>query len=255
MTEFEGKRAVVTGASKGIGLAVVEALVAGGAHVIAAARSSSARLDELAASGSVTFVSADLGKVDAAAALRLDDQPVDILVNNVGHAAPRVGGFLALSDEDFVDSLSLNLMSTVRATRVLLPSLLLRGGVIVNIASVNAELADPLVIDYSAAKAAVENFTKSISAEFGPTVRAVAVNPGPVSTDLWLGSGGVAEVVAAQGGGKPEDVAAAAASGAATKRFTRAEEVADLVAFLASDRAANITGASFRIDGGLVPTI
>ncbi|WIX98876.1 SDR family oxidoreductase [Amycolatopsis mongoliensis] len=103
-----------------------------------------------------------------------------------------------------------------------------------------------------AAKAALVSFTKSVSEEFGPHgVRANAINPGPVATDLWLGSGGVAETIAATTGANPESVAGEAAAHAVTGRFTKPAEVANLAALLASDRVAgNITGATFAIDGG-----
>jgi NAD(P)-dependent dehydrogenase (short-subunit alcohol dehydrogenase family) len=139
-----------------------------------------------------------------------------------------------------------------------LPQLIERKGAIVTVASVNASLPDPLVVDYSAAKAASVNFFKSLSKEFGPQgVRVNTVSPGPVSTDLWLGKGGVAETVAGSGaaGGDPQAVAAQAAAGSVTGRFTTPEEVAALVVFLASDRAGNLTGADIIIDGGLTPTL
>jgi NAD(P)-dependent dehydrogenase (short-subunit alcohol dehydrogenase family) len=126
----------------------------------------------------------------------------------------------------------------------------------VTISSVNAYLPDPLVLDYSALKAAVTNFSKSLSKQLGPAgVRVNTISPGPVETALWLGDHGVAETVAQAAGAEPSDIAAQAAAGAATGRFTRPEEVADLVLLLASDRSANVTGADFSIDGGLVPTI
>ncbi|HEX8865884.1 MAG TPA: SDR family oxidoreductase, partial [Lentzea sp.] len=113
-------------------------------------------------------------------------------------------------------------------------------------------LPDPGVVDYSATKAALANFTKSVSKEFGPHgIRANSISPGPVATDLWLGAGGVAATVATATGANPDAVADAAAAHAATGRFTTPAEVANLVAFLASDRVAgNITGATFTIDGG-----
>ena len=130
------------------------------------------------------------------------------------------------------------------------------GGSIVNVVSVNAEKPDPTVLDYSAAKGALANFTKGISAEFGTRgIRANAVNPGPVSTDLWLGTGGIAQTVSNADGRSAESVADNAVAESATRRFTTAKEVAELVAFLAATRAANITGAGFRIDGGLISTI
>jgi NAD(P)-dependent dehydrogenase (short-subunit alcohol dehydrogenase family) len=95
----------------------------------------------------------------------------------------------------------------------------------------------------------------ALSKEAGPQgIRANTVSPGPVATDLWLGQGGVAATVSAATGAKPDDVASQAARQMVTGRFTKPSEVADLVVFLASDLAANITGADFAIDGGLIPT-
>ena len=148
------------------------------------------------------------------------------------------------------------MLAAVRATRAALPHLLERAGTIVTICSVNAFLPDPLVMDYSAAKAALANFSKALSKEVGPKgVRVNTVSPGPVATDLWLGKGGVAEMVAGAGGIEPEVVANHAALDSVTGRFTRPEQVADLVVLLASDRAANVTGADFVIDGGLTTTL
>jgi NAD(P)-dependent dehydrogenase (short-subunit alcohol dehydrogenase family) len=126
----------------------------------------------------------------------------------------------------------------------------------VTTSSVNAFLPDPSVIDYSAAKAALTNFCKSLSKEVGPRgIRVNTVSPGPVATELWLGDDGVAATIARDRGGDAAAVAASAAAGAVTGRFTRPAEVADLVVFLASDRAANITGADVTIDGGLITTL
>ena len=122
--------------------------------------------------------------------------------------------------------------------------------------SVNAFLPDPAVIDYSAAKAALANFSKSLSKEVASrNIRVNTVSPGPVSTALWLGDDGVAATVARATGGDAGSVAKQAAGDAATGRFTTPEEVADLIVFLASDRAGNVTGADFTIDGGLIKTL
>ena len=258
--ELAGRTAVVTGASKGIGLAITGALAREGVFVIAGARGSSPELDTLVRSGSVEFVAADLAGPSGPALLAetaLARGGVDILVNNVGATTPRVQGFLSVTDEQWLTSINLNLMAAVRMSRAVLPLMLEAGrGCIVTTGSVNAFLPDPLVIDYSAAKAALANFSKALSKEVGPQgVRVNTVSPGPVATDLWLGKGGVAETVASAGGGDSAAVAKQAASGAATGRFTTPQEVADLTVLLASGRAGNVTGSDFVIDGGLVQTI
>jgi len=119
------------------------------------------------------------------------------------------------------------------------------------VSSVNAFLPDPAVLDYCAAKAALTNFSKALSQELGPKgIRVNSVSPGPVSTGLWLGDKGVAATVAEAQGGDPAAVAKAAAGQMATGRFTEPEEVADLVVLLAGERAGNVTGSDFMIDGG-----
>jgi NAD(P)-dependent dehydrogenase (short-subunit alcohol dehydrogenase family) len=252
-----GRTAVVTGGSKGIGLAVVSALASSGVHVIAGARESSAALAELARSGQVEAIEVDLadpaGPVQLVAAA---GGRVDILVNNVGSAPARPGGFLSITDEDWLATINLDLMAAVRATRSVLPSMLTAGaGAIISVCSVNARLPDPAVLDYSVAKAGLAAFCKALSKEVGPKgIRVNTVSPGPVATDLWLGAGGVAQTVSRATGARPADVASQAAGQMVTGRFTEPGEVANVVLFLASDRAGNITGAEFTIDGGLVPT-
>jgi len=252
------KRAIVTGASKGIGLAITRALVAEGAYVVAGARTET---DELRALGEhVRTVKVDLSTPDGPAELvraATAEGGIDVLVNNVGGVAVRTGGFAVIGDDEWLASWNLSFMAAVRMTRAALPALVeADGGTIVNITSVNSSLADPAVIDYSAAKAALLNFSKSLSKELGPHgIRVNSVSPGPVETGLWLGAGGVAETVANATGGSAEDVVARQTSEFATGRFSTPEEVADLVAFLAGGRAANVTGAEFVIDGGLIKTI
>ncbi|MBH0119691.1 SDR family oxidoreductase [Rhodococcus sp. HM1] len=255
-----GKLAVVTGASKGIGLAITEHLVDAGAHVVAGSRTRGPRLEALGSGGNVTFVPVDLMTGEGATALVAAAAQlggVDILVNNAGAVTPRPGGFLTVTDEDWNASWSLGVMAAVRTTRAAIPEMLRRGGgAIVTIGSVNAFYPDPGIPDYCAVKAAVTNLTKSLSKELGPQgIRANSVSPGPVSTDLWMGAGGVAEVLGTASGASPQEVADGAVAGTPTGRFTTPDEVADLVLFLASDRAANITGADMTIDGGFITTI
>jgi len=254
---LNGQVAVVTGASRGIGLAVVRALAAEGVTVHAGARNSSAGLEELAATGSVRVVLVDLGEASGPARLvEAAGDRIDILVNNVGSAPARTGGFLTVTDEEWLATLNLNLMAAVRTTRSALPVMLARGrGSIVNIGSVNAALPDPAVIDYSASKAALAAFSKALSKEVGPKgIRVNTVSPGPVETDLWLGAGGVAATVSRAAGMKPQDVIDNAARTTVTGRFSRPAEIADMVLLLSADRTANVTGADITVDGGFIPT-
>jgi NAD(P)-dependent dehydrogenase (short-subunit alcohol dehydrogenase family) len=257
---LDGKRVVVTGASKGIGLAITRGLADEGARVIAGARTLGDELAELVDGGRVRHVPVDLIRPEAAdelIAAAAEEGPIDVLVNNVGAAHVRTRGFTEVSDQDWLDTWQLTFMAAVRTTRAVVPHLLANGGgAIVSTASVNSFLPDPAVIDYCAAKAALANFSKALSKELGPhNIRVNTVSPGPVSTGLWLGHGGVAQTVAAAGGPAPDEVAAQQAGQAATGRFTEPSEVADLVLLLAGDRAGNVTGADFVIDGGLVTTL
>jgi NAD(P)-dependent dehydrogenase (short-subunit alcohol dehydrogenase family) len=254
---LEGRIAIVTGASRGIGLAVTRGLVTEGARVTAGARKSTAELDELAGTGQVQVVQVDLAEPDGPARLvAAAGGRIDILVNNVGAAPARPGGFAEITDDDWLASLTLDLMAAVRTIRAALPIMAAAGkGAIVNISSVNASLPDPGVMDYSAAKAALANFSKALSKEAGRNgVRVNTVSPGPVATDLWLGDHGVAATVSRATGASPQDVQSQAAGQSVTGRFSRPDEVADLVVILASDRTANVTGADITIDGGLIPT-
>jgi NAD(P)-dependent dehydrogenase (short-subunit alcohol dehydrogenase family) len=254
---LNGQTAVVTGASRGIGLAVTHGLVAEGVRVTAGTLKSSAELAELAATGQVRVVEVDLAEPAGPARLvAAAGDRIDILVNNVGAAPARPGGFAEITDQDWQDSVTLNLMAAVRTTRAALAVMLAAGkGAIVNISSANAFLPDPGVMDYSAAKAALANFSKSLSKEVGPHgIRVNTVSPGPVATDLWLGDHGVAATVSHATGARPQDVQSQAAHQMVTGRFSRPDEVADLVLILASDRTANVTGADIKIDGGLIPT-
>ncbi|MBI3225949.1 MAG: SDR family oxidoreductase [Mycolicibacterium cosmeticum] len=253
------KVAVVTGASKGIGLAISQAFAEAGAFVVAGARHNSPELQALETAGSATFVAADLATADGAKALigaAAERGGIDILVNNTGAVVPHLGGFLTVTDEAWQASIDVNLLSAVRVTREALPHLLKGGGSIVMIGSVNGVLPDSPILDYSATKAAMANLAKGLSGEFGPQgVRVNVISPGPVSTPLWLAEGGVGEQFGGDSGASAQEVLQSVTAGAATGRATTAQEVADLALFLASDRSANITGADVRIDGGYVSTV
>lgn len=255
--ELSDKVAVVTGANKGIGLAITQALVKEGAHVVAGSLST----ENLDGIDRVIAVAVNLVTADGPAVLvqrALDEHGrLDVLVNNVGAVRIRVDGFLGTSDEEFEWALQMNFFAGLRATRAALAPMLKQGsGAIVNIASVNSFFEpDAATIDYGAAKAAVVNVSKSLSQEFGPRgIRVNCVSPGQVSTDLWLGDHGVAQTIGKATGVDAATIREAAAAALPTGRFTTPAEVATLVTMIASDRLANVTGANYVIDGGLIKT-
>jgi NAD(P)-dependent dehydrogenase (short-subunit alcohol dehydrogenase family) len=255
---LDDKVAVVTGGSKGIGLAVVRTLAAEGARVVAGALT----VDALQGIDGVTPVEVDLvepgGSEQLVAEAVKRHGRIDVLVNNVGGVKIRVGGFLQITDADFERSLQLNFFAALRATRAAVAEMITQGGgTIVNVASVNAFFhPDGLVVDYGAAKAALLNVAKALSQELGPKgIRINSVSPGPVATDLWLGDHGVAATIGEAAGVDPDAVRDQATAAMPTGRFTTPEEVATLVALLASPRTANVTGANYVIDGGLIKTM
>jgi NAD(P)-dependent dehydrogenase (short-subunit alcohol dehydrogenase family) len=255
--DLTDKVAVVTGAGKGIGLAVTRALVDEGVHVVAGSRTTET-LDDI---DGVIGLALDLASPDGPAELieaALEQHGrIDILVNNVGAVRIRVEGFLGTSDDEFEWAMQMNFFIALRATRAaLVPMVEAGGGSIVNVASVNAFFQpDAATIDYGAAKAALVNLTKSLSQEFGPKgIRVNAVSPGQVATDLWLGEHGVAETIGAATGVDADEVREAAIAGIPTGRFTTPQEVATLITLLASTRLGNVTGANYVIDGGLIKT-
>jgi NAD(P)-dependent dehydrogenase (short-subunit alcohol dehydrogenase family) len=258
--QLDDKVAVVTGAGKGIGLAIVQALADEGALVVAGSRST-ATLDGL---DRVTGVAVDLAAPDGAAELVeravAEHGRVDVLVNNVGAVRLRLDGFLGTSDEEFAWAMELNFFIALRATRAVLPHMIGQGGgAIVNVASVNAFFQpDAGTVDYGPAKAALVNLSKTLAQEFGPKgIHVNCISPGPVATDLWLGEGGVADTVARTAGidaDTAREQVVASIGGFATGRFTTPEEVATLAVLLASGRTANVTGSNYVIDGGLIKT-
>jgi NAD(P)-dependent dehydrogenase (short-subunit alcohol dehydrogenase family) len=255
--ELTDKVAVVTGANKGIGLAITKALAAEGAYVVAGSLTTE-NLDGL---DRVTAVAVDLLAEDGPALLVqkaiVEHGRLDVLVNNVGAVRIRVDGFLATSDEAFQWALQINFFTGLRATRAALEPMLRQGsGAIVNIASINSFFQpDAATVDYGVAKAAVVNLSQSLAQEFGPKgIRVNCVSPGQVGTDLWLGERGVAATFAEASGVDADTIRETAAAAIATGRFSTPEEVATLVTLLASDRTANVTGANYVIDGGLIKT-
>jgi NAD(P)-dependent dehydrogenase (short-subunit alcohol dehydrogenase family) len=256
-TDFAGRRALVTGGTKGMGEAIVRRLAAGGATVATTARSRSTESE-----AATLFVQADISTRAGVDAVVRDVMArlggVDILINNVGGSSAPSGGVLALGDDDWNDTLNANLLAAVRLDRAFLPGMLAqRSGVIIHISSIQRRL--PLfeaTLAYAAAKAALTTYSKGLSKEVGPKgVRVNSVAPGYIETTA------ATRLVArlAEKAGTSEDVARQglmdSLGGIPIGRPGRPEEVAELVAFLVSDRAASIHGSEYVIDGGTIPAV
>lgn len=253
--ELEGRRALVTGGTKGVGAAVVRALREARVDVVATARSVPSDQD------GVHYVAADVTTAEGCARVAHETLAhlggIDILVNVLGGSSAPSGGFAALSDDHWRRELDVNLMPAVRLDRALLPSMLAQGaGVIVHVTSIQHELPLPeSTTAYAAAKAALSTYSKSLSKEVTPKgVRVVRVSPGWVETEAAVH---LAERLAAAAGTDYEggkELIMRSLGGIPLGRPAKPREVADLIAFVASPRAGSITGTELVVDGGTVPT-
>ncbi|MFC4112721.1 SDR family NAD(P)-dependent oxidoreductase [Nonomuraea zeae] len=258
--QLSGRVAIVTGASKGIGLAVAQTLAEEGAHVVAVSRTPTGELP-----GKAVHVPADL--MDPQAPARVVARAVeefggvDVLVNNAGGPPPGVTlprfGFMTPDDGDWQAMFEFNLFAVVRMIRAAVPVMVERGGgSIVNVSSTSARQPAAMNVDYGAAKSALNHVGKAVSEEFGAQgVRVNTISPGPVLTDWWTKDGGAADVIGGMAGAAKQDVIDQVAPGMmnlVTGRLVRPQEIADAVALLASPRSGSTTGADFVIDGGFL---
>lgn len=259
MTRFltlEGRRALITSGTRGAGAATVDLFRQLGAQVLTTART---RPDALAGE---LFVAADLttneGCSALAAAVRERLGGVDVIVHMLGGSSAPAGGFSALGDADWQKELDLNLMPAVRLDRELVPEMMSRGsGVVVHVTSIQRALPLPeATTAYAAAKAALSTYSKSLSKEVSSRgVRVVRVSPGWIATEASVQ---LAERLALESGADVEEgkrKIMESLGGIPIGRPSTPEEVANLIAFLASDRAGSITGSEYVIDGGTVPTV
>ncbi|MER5291814.1 MULTISPECIES: SDR family oxidoreductase [Streptomyces] len=256
--DLAGKTALITGASRGIGLEIARTLAAEGARVIGGARTVSDALRETTPYVLSVDLATEGGPAELVDYALAELGGIDILVNNLGFPYTRPGGFLSVDDKGWQESLTMNLLTAVRTTRAALPSIIERQGSIVNLGSTNARSPVPVVVDYSAAKAALLNLGKGLAEEFGPRgVRVNTVAAGPVMTDAWTGPGGIADTIAGQSGLSRDEVLAQVPQmlGSSTGRTTTARELAALVAFVASRKAPNANGAEYVVDGGFLKTV
>jgi NAD(P)-dependent dehydrogenase (short-subunit alcohol dehydrogenase family) len=253
-----GRVALVTGASRGIGLAIARTMVEEGATVVGAARTASAELKEAGAQAVVADLAQPAGPATLVRTVVEEHGDIDILVNNAGGGdASDLRAFGDYDDDLWRRVFDLNFFATVRACRSAMPSLLRRRGLVVNVSSISARMPHTGPVPYSTAKAALNAFGKALAEEYGDRgVRVATVSPGPTRTSLWTDPEGFGGAVAAAQGVSHDELLAGLATSAGIRsgELVEPEQVASLVAYLASPLAASMTGHDYLVDGGAIKT-
>lgn len=261
-TGLAGKIVAITGAASGIGRAAADAFAAEGAHLALVdidEQGLNAARENLG--DAVAIATADLSSPDGVAtglgeALAGYGGRVDVLVNNVGAGAART--FDDLDDEAWRATLELNFFSCLRAIRYVLPRLRAQQhGVIVNVSSDLARQPEAAPVDYAVSKAAILSLTKALARSEGPNIRINAVAPGPVWTPFWTKPGGFADTLGQIHGLPPHEAVEheMRLRQLPMQRLGQPQEVADVIVFLASDRAGFVTSSVYGVDGGSVRSL
>jgi 3-oxoacyl-[acyl-carrier protein] reductase len=251
-----GRACVVTGASRGIGLATARALTAEGARVLHVGRDEG-RLREAVPDGELLALDVtEAGAGERTVEVCLERfGSIDVLVNNAGTS--RVRDLDELTDEEWREQLDLHVMAPLRLMRAAAPAMAERGwGRIVNVCSSSGKrpsLSNPAYTVSKAAQLSLSRVFADTYAKKGVLVNAVA--PGPVETPLWLAEGGLAEQAAAAQGKSRDEALASARAKIPLGRFGTEEEIAAVIVFLCSEQASNVLGAAWSVDGGSVPSI
>jgi 3-oxoacyl-[acyl-carrier protein] reductase len=244
---------VVTGSTGGIGLATARLLAAEEARVVTCGRGDAPGI------GEQLHVRADLGRSGEPERVIAESEAsfgsVEVLVNNVGIAYQ--AAFHELTDAQWQQIWELNVLSYVRTIRAVLAGMRGRkSGVIVNVSSTSGKRPSISMPDYSVTKAAVLSLSRLVADAYAADgIRCNAVAPGPTATEAWLGEGGLADQQAARTGKTRDEVLRAVAAGRPLGRLAEPDEIASVVVFLCSNRAAYVTGAAWSADGGTVPII
>jgi 3-oxoacyl-[acyl-carrier protein] reductase len=251
---------IVTGGSRGIGLAIARQLVAEGARLLLVARGEEALRAAVAElGGDVQWLACDVTAPDAGdrvvAACRQRFGRVDVLVNNASRSVTRT--LEELSDEDWQADWEINVMGPMRLMRAAVPEMVKAGwGRVVNVSSTSGKRPGQRNVAYSVAKAAELSLSKAYAdayARHGVLIN--AVTPGPVASELWLEPGGLADQTAQVQGSTRERVLEGTAAALPIRRLGGPEEIAAVIVFLCSEQASNVSGAAWSVDGGANPVI